>query len=82
VGKAARIRRERAAKAQAAPAEDGQLLSVFDIADLDGLERYLEQHPRLTNAATIASVTVVPTHRIIVRCGDDFSRGLRSAADT
>jgi hypothetical protein len=33
VGKAARIRRERAAKAQAAPAADEQLLSVFDIAE-------------------------------------------------
>jgi hypothetical protein len=43
VGKAARIRRERAAKAQAAPAEDEQLLSVFDIADLDGLERHWER---------------------------------------
>jgi hypothetical protein len=57
VGKAARIRRERAAKAQAAPAEDEQLLSVFDIADLDGLERHFEQHPRLTNAATIAQLS-------------------------
>lgn len=57
MGKAARIRRERAAKAQAASAEDEQLLSVFDMADLDGLERHLEQHPRLTSAATIAQLS-------------------------
>lgn len=56
MSKAARIRRERAAKAQAAPAEDGHLLSVFDIAHLDGFESHLEQHPRLTNAATIAQL--------------------------
>jgi CHAT domain-containing protein len=56
VSKAARIRRERAAKEQAAPAQEDLLLSIFDIANLDGLERHLEQHPRLTNAGTIAQL--------------------------
>lgn len=54
--KAARIRRERAAKEQAAPAQEELLLSVFDIANVNEFESHLEQHPRLTNAATIAQL--------------------------
>ncbi len=56
MSKAARIRRERAAEAQAAPAQEEHLLSIFDIANLEGFERHLEQHPRLTNAATVAQL--------------------------
>ena len=57
MSKAARVRRERAAKEQAAPAEEELLLSVFDIASVDKFESHLEQHPRLTNAATLAQLT-------------------------
>jgi CHAT domain-containing protein/tetratricopeptide (TPR) repeat protein len=57
VSKAARIRRERAAKEQVAPAEDEHILSVFGIVNLDRFESHLEQHPRLTNAATIAQLS-------------------------
>ncbi len=56
MSKAARNRRERAAKEQAAPAQDKLLLSVFDIANVDEFESRLQQHPRLTNAATIAQL--------------------------
>ncbi len=56
MSKAARLRRERAANGQAAPAQEEHLLSVFGIANLDGFESHLEQHPRLTNAATIAQL--------------------------
>lgn len=65
MSKAARIRRERAAKEQVAPAQDEQLLSVFDIADLDGLESRLEQHPRLTNTATIAQLARYGRDRLL-----------------
>jgi hypothetical protein len=72
VSKAARRREHAAAKAEDTPIQEEHLLGVFDIASLDCFDSYLEQHPRLTNAAAIAQLARYARDS---RCGSPF-RGL------